>query len=118
MSGLDLHTPGVNNLPRLPNLSLVPGNVSGGLNLMQQNNYNIGNNSSPNNDFCYPHLTFPNNHYDCSPSIVLLLRNKVFGAISSIKKSAIKGLGSSTCKLLGSWFSFSVVLAQIASKGV
>ncbi len=66
-SGLDLHLPGQNALPRFPNLSIVPGNVSGGLHLMQQNNYNNGNNTPPNNDFGYPHLTFPNNHYDYTP---------------------------------------------------
>jgi hypothetical protein len=71
VSGLDLHTPGNNTLPRLPNLSLVPGNVSGGFGLMQQNNYNLTTpglqNFSPNSDFGFPHLTFPTNHYDYTP---------------------------------------------------
>ncbi len=67
VSGLDLHTPGNNALPRFPNMTIVPGNVSGGLNLMQQNNYNNGNNIPPNADFGFPHLTFPNNHYDYTP---------------------------------------------------
>lgn len=64
---LDLHLPGQNSLPRLPNLGLVPGNVSGGMNLMQQNKYNVGNNNSPNNNFGFPHLSFPSNHYDYTP---------------------------------------------------
>ena len=69
VSGLDLHTPGNNTLPRLPNLSLVPGNVSGGLNLMYQNKRtsDVPNNPSPNKDFGFPHLTFPTNHYDYTP---------------------------------------------------
>lgn len=37
------------------------------VNLMQQNNYNIGSNNSPNNDFGFPHLTFPANNYDYTP---------------------------------------------------
>lgn len=67
VSGLDLHYPGNNSLPRFPDLSIVPGNVNGGLNLMQQNNYNNGNNTPVNEDFGYPHLTFPNNRYDYTP---------------------------------------------------
>jgi hypothetical protein len=67
VSSLDLRLPGNDNLPRLPNLTIVPGNVSGGLNLMQQNKYNLGSNNSPNKDFGYPHLTFPTNHYDYTP---------------------------------------------------
>lgn len=67
VSGLDLHYPGNNALPRFPDLSIVPGNVSGGLNLMQQNNYDNGNNTSVNEDFGYPHLSYPANHYDYTP---------------------------------------------------
>jgi len=77
VSGLDLHQPGNNSLPRLPEHNyLIPGNVSGGLNLMQQNKYNIGNNNSPNNDFGYPHLTFPNNHNDYTPFDALWANNR------------------------------------------
>ena len=67
VSGLDLHLPGNNNLPRFPNLSLIPGNTSGGLNLMQRNKYNGVFDPSPFSNFGYPHLTFPNNHYDYTP---------------------------------------------------
>lgn len=67
VSGLDLHTPGLNTLPRYPELSLVPGNVSGGLSLMRQNNYTNPFDPSPHRDFGYPHLTFPTNHYDYTP---------------------------------------------------
>lgn len=70
VSGLDLHYPGQNTLPRLPNLNYqIPGNVNGGLNLMQQNNYISSSvpKQSPHYDFGYPHLTFPNNHYDITP---------------------------------------------------
>jgi hypothetical protein len=67
VSGLDLHLPGDNNLPRLPNLSLIPGNVPGGLNLMQRNKYSGIFDPSPNGNFGYPHLTYPNNHYDYTP---------------------------------------------------
>jgi len=69
VSGLDLHLPGSNTLPRLPNLNLVPGNVSGGLNLMYENKYSafLNTNVSPNGDFGFPHLTFPTNHYDYTP---------------------------------------------------
>ncbi|MCA0430495.1 MAG: T9SS type A sorting domain-containing protein [Bacteroidetes bacterium] len=67
VSGLDLHLPGNNNLPRFPNLSIVPGNTSGGLHLMQRNKYNNSFDPSPNGDFGYPHLTFPTSHYDYTP---------------------------------------------------
>ncbi|MBI2721094.1 MAG: T9SS type A sorting domain-containing protein [Bacteroidetes bacterium] len=67
VSGLDLHVPGNNSLPRFPNLSIVPGNVSGGLNLMQRNKYNGVFDPSPNHDYGYPHLTFPSNNYDYTP---------------------------------------------------
>jgi hypothetical protein len=67
VSGLDLHYPGQNTLPRLPNYNYqIPGNVSGGLGLMKQNNY-LNPPNSPNNDFGYPHITFPSNHYDYTP---------------------------------------------------
>lgn len=67
VSGLDLHTPGNHTLPRFPNLALVPGNTAGGLNLMQQNQYNNGNNASPNGNYGYPHLTTPVNPYLYTP---------------------------------------------------
>ncbi len=69
VSGLDLHLPGNNTLPRLPNLSLIPGNVIVGLNLMYQNKRASApfDNPSPHEDFGYPHLTFPTNHYDYTP---------------------------------------------------
>ena len=67
VSLLDLHQPGVNSIPRFPDFSLIPGNVNGGLRLMQQNKYNNVFTSSPFKDFGYPHLTFPANHYDYTP---------------------------------------------------
>jgi hypothetical protein len=71
VSGLDLHSPGNVNLPRFPNLSLVPGNVGGGLNLMQQNNYNLTTpglqNNSNDNNFGFPHLTAPTDPYQYTP---------------------------------------------------
>lgn len=67
VSGLDLHQPGNNTLPRYPDLGLVPGNVSGALNMMQQNNYGNTFENSPHNDFGFPHLMYPNNHYDYTP---------------------------------------------------
>lgn len=76
VSGLDIHLPGQNALPRLPNLNLVPGNVSGGLNLMKQNKYNNIFEPSPNSDFGYPHLTFPNNHYDYTPLDAIWANNR------------------------------------------
>lgn len=67
VSGLDLHYPGQNTLPRLPNVNYqIPGNVSTGMGLMKQNNYLTPPNS-PHNDFGYPHITFSNNHYDYTP---------------------------------------------------
>jgi hypothetical protein len=67
VSLLDLHQPGNNTIPRYPDVSLIPGNVSGGLYLMQRNKYNNVFDHSPHNDFGYPHLTFPTNHYDYTP---------------------------------------------------
>jgi hypothetical protein len=63
-SALDLHLPGQNTLPRLPNLSLSPTNM----NMLFQNNYsNPSFIQSPNFDFGFPHLTYPINHYDYTP---------------------------------------------------
>lgn len=67
VSGLDLHVPGNNSLPRFPNLSIVPGNVSGGLNLMQRNKYNGVFDPSPDQNYGYPHLISPANPYDYTP---------------------------------------------------
>ncbi len=64
VSGLDIHTPGNNNLPRFPDLSLTPANQG----LLRINNYTSSNTSySQHHDFGYPHINHPTNHYDYTP---------------------------------------------------
>lgn len=64
VSGLDIHTPGNNNLPRFPDLSLTPTNQG----LLRINNYTSSNSDyAPQKDYGYPHINHPTNHYDYTP---------------------------------------------------